>query len=253
MNKKKFYDDHKNFACRTITEYFLSPGIKCKFDILKENIGSERHFKNAIDLGCSGNSFLYFLENAWNKSFFDLADFPLRQFSKILTWHPLCGDLIRLPYRNECFDFVSALDVLEHIKNDEDAVSEISRVLKRNGIVIITVPHRMKYYTNQDHLIGHYRRYEINQIISLFKKYNLAHIRSFGVYGQLMRIAEIQSANPEKIEISLLNLRARFESNPVFRKIWSVVVKMSAKIMKIDVKYHSLTKIMNIAFIFIKQ
>ena len=75
------------------------------------------------------------------------------------------------------------------------------------GIVVITVPHRMKYYSKQDQLIGHYRRYEINQIISLFKKYSLSHMRTFGVYGQFMRIAEIQSFNPEKTEENLMNLR----------------------------------------------
>ena len=57
---------------------------------------------------------------------------------------------------------------------------------------------RMKFYTYQDRLIGHYRRYEIEQLNSLFKKYNLLNVKTFGVYGKFMKIADIQSINPEK-------------------------------------------------------
>ncbi len=253
MNEKRFYEEHKNFSCRTISEYYLSPGIRCKFDILKEFIGSRRHFKNGIDLGCSGNSFLYFLDNISHKSYFDLASFPLKQYSNVKFWHPICGDLTKLPYRNGSFDFLSALDVLEHVKDDELAISEMSRILKRKGICVITVPHRKKYYTQQDRLIGHYRRYEINQINQLCKKYDLINIRTFGIYGQLMRIADIQSTNPEKAEESLQKLRTRYASDPVFQKSWNFAIKISSKVMKLDAKFHSLEKIMNIGFIYIKQ
>ncbi|MHA1291975.1 MAG: class I SAM-dependent methyltransferase [Promethearchaeota archaeon] len=248
-NKKKFYEEHRNFSYRTLYEYYISPGIKCKFDLLKENIGSKIQFQNGIDLGCSGNSFLNFLNNIYQKSFFDIANYPLKQYIAKKLWHPICGDLTKLPYRTESFDFVCALDVLEHIKNDELAVLEISRILKVKGIAVITVPHRMKYYTKQDKLIGHYRRYELNQIKNLFEKYSLKIIRIFGVYGQLMRIADFQSKNPEKIETNLLKLRKRYNTDEIFRKLWNFVIKISSKVMKIDAKYQPLKKIMNIAII----
>ena len=220
---------------------------------MKENISSKRLFLCGIDLGSSGNSILSFLDKVKHKSFFDIANLPLTQYIDENIWHPLCGDLITLPYRAESFDFVSALDVLEHIKDDELAVSEISRILKKNGVAVITVPHRMKYYTNQDKIIGHYRRYEINQILSIFNKFDLRNLKIFGVYGRLMIIADIQSTNPKKIEENLLNLRNRYESSILFRKFWNIIVRILSKFMKIDAKYHSLKKVMNIAFIFKKQ
>ncbi len=252
MNKKQFYEAHKNFSERGISEYFISPGIKCKFDILKEIIGVKRNFLNGIDLGSSGNSILYFLNNILRKSFFDLANLPLNQYLNHKCWYPICGDLIKLPYRDEIFDFICALDVLEHIKDDQLAVSEISRILKKEGVVIITVPHEMKFYTHQDKLIGHYRRYEINQIISLFSEYNLTNIRTFGVYGRLMKISDIQYYNPKKAEENLSRLRERYISDPVFRKFWKIFNKISSRIMKIDAKYGSLKKMMNIGLIFKK-
>ena len=50
------------------------------------------------------------------------------------------GDATRLPFQNETFDRIIASEVLEHIYNDEDALSELFRVLKPQGILAITVP-----------------------------------------------------------------------------------------------------------------
>jgi len=250
---KDFYDKHRNFSCRTLIENNISPGIKCKFDILKANLNTKKLFNNALDLGSSGNSFLSLLENVKNKTFLDIAELPLKQYKYKITGHPVCSDLKKLPFRNESFDFVSALDVLEHIKDDHVAVSEMSRILKNAGIAVITVPHRMKYYTNQDRLICHYRRYEVDELVNLFRKFNLIHLKTFGIYGQLMRISDVQSANPNNIEENIANLRYRYENNQTFRKIWNLIVKILSKLMKIDAKYQSLKKIMNIALIFKKN
>ncbi len=249
---RDFYDKHKNFSFRTLSEYCISPGIRCKFDLLKENINTKRKFSQGIDLGSSGNSFLSFLDNVEYKSYYDIAKLPLTQYIREKKGYPLCGDLIKLPYKDETFDFISALDVLEHIKDDDLAASEICRILKKNGILVLTVPHRMKFYSYQDKLIGHYRRYEVEQMISLFKNSTLKLLKIFGVYGRLMRIADIQSKNPKKVEKSIIDLRKRYESNTMFRKLWNIFVKITSKIMKFDAKYHSLENIMNIAFIFKK-
>jgi len=253
MNSRKFYENHKNLSCRTLYEYYISPGIRCKFDLIKEHLNPNLIFKNGIDLGSSGNSFLYFVENVINKSFYDIVSIPLKQYIHQERLYPVCGDIAKLPFQDKTYDFVSALDVLEHVRNDELAISEISRILKHDGIAIITVPHMMKYYTSQDKLIGHYRRYEISQVLSRFKSQDLKCVDMFGVYGQMMRIADIQSVNPEKTEESLMNLRSRYETSVLFRSCWNIFVRIGSRIMKIDAKYQPLKKIMNIAFIFKKK
>jgi SAM-dependent methyltransferase len=250
---KDFYDQHKNFSFRTLSEYYISPGIRCKFNILEETIGHTRRFLCGIDLGSSGNSILLFLNNFNHKSFLDIASLPLKQYKDDKKHHPLCGDLVNLPYRDQSFDFVSALDVLEHIKDDKLAISEISRILKKNGIVLITVPYHMKYYSTQDRIIGHFRRYELDQIISHFNTFNLINLKSFGIYGRLMLIADIQSTNPKKMEKNIINLRDKYESNLIFREFWNIIVKIFSKLMKLDAKYSSNHRIRNIGLIFIKK
>ncbi len=49
-------------------------------------------------------------------------------------------DIQSLPFQNESFDGVIANHVLEHVCDDEKALSEIMRVLKPNGWAVLQVP-----------------------------------------------------------------------------------------------------------------
>jgi SAM-dependent methyltransferase len=49
-------------------------------------------------------------------------------------------DLQQLPFDDATYDFVFASHVLEHIANDKQAISEIRRILKPNGIAVLPVP-----------------------------------------------------------------------------------------------------------------
>ena len=50
------------------------------------------------------------------------------------------GDATCLPFRDASFDRIIASEVLEHIHNDEEALKELFRVLKPDGILAVTVP-----------------------------------------------------------------------------------------------------------------
>lgn len=50
------------------------------------------------------------------------------------------GSLTQLPFSNQNFDCCLASEVLEHIEDDRKAVSEIARVLKPGGMLLISVP-----------------------------------------------------------------------------------------------------------------
>ena len=247
---------------RTLSDYNISPGIRCKFDLILKNLGILRSNINALEIGCSGDSFLSFYDNILHKSLLDIATTPLKQYilknerlnnNFNFKMHPICADMIQLPYQENKFDLIFALDVLEHIKNDKSAVKEIKRVIKPRGVVLITVPHRKKYYTKQDVIIGHYRRYEINELKQIFSEFGMKEIKTFGIYGQMMQISKIQSANPEKIERNLLKLRVKYENNPVFRKFWKKFVKFCSILMKLDATYRPIGSAMNIAMIFQKK
>ncbi|HPG38732.1 MAG TPA: methyltransferase domain-containing protein [bacterium] len=50
------------------------------------------------------------------------------------------ADLRKLPFADASYDFVFASHVLEHIREDTQAVAEIARVLKPGGLAILPVP-----------------------------------------------------------------------------------------------------------------
>ncbi|MDD1755573.1 MAG: class I SAM-dependent methyltransferase, partial [Methanomassiliicoccales archaeon] len=47
-----------------------------------------------------------------------------------------------LPFPSETFDRVIMLDVLEHVPSEELALSEVERVLKHGGKLVLSVPHK---------------------------------------------------------------------------------------------------------------
>jgi SAM-dependent methyltransferase len=57
------------------------------------------------------------------------------------------------------FDTVVLVNVLEHIKDDRMALSELSRVIAPGGCILIFVPALQFLMSNLDTLLGHHRRY----------------------------------------------------------------------------------------------
>lgn len=50
------------------------------------------------------------------------------------------ADIVDLPFKDAEYDFIYASHVLEHIKEDSTAISEIRRVLKPDGVAVLPVP-----------------------------------------------------------------------------------------------------------------
>lgn len=51
------------------------------------------------------------------------------------------ASIYHLPYPNNHFDSIICTEVLEHLTDDLQGLLELRRVLKRNGLILITVPH----------------------------------------------------------------------------------------------------------------
>ncbi len=56
--------------------------------------------------------------------------------------HYVRGDALRLPFRDDAFDVVFGLDVLEHVADEDCLVAEAVRVLRPRGRLILTAPSR---------------------------------------------------------------------------------------------------------------
>ena len=75
-----------------------------------------------------------------NKGQLTMSDICRRKISPFV----LC-DATNLPFKDDSFDLVTILHVIEHIKNDEAALRDIYRVLKKNGTALIVTPNANRF------------------------------------------------------------------------------------------------------------
>jgi len=78
----------------------------------------------------------------------------------------------------ESFDSIFALNVVEHIFDDQMAVSNCYKLLKPGGQLVILVPAYQWLFNNLDTHLEHYRRYTRKRLESLFLTSNFSIIRS---------------------------------------------------------------------------
>jgi len=65
----------------------------------------------------------------------------------------------------ELFDMIVAFDVLEHIENDVEAISNINQMLAKNGIMVLSVPQHMFLWGKLDEIVKHKRRYSRKELL----------------------------------------------------------------------------------------
>ena len=113
-------------------------------------------------------------EQAFYKRFKKLSNI---QYDTIGINSPLAmikADICDLPIKDNTYDFILCNHVLEHILDDNKAISELYRVLKKDGVGIFQVPIDMKKeFTFQDDSITDKK--ERNKI---FGQYD--HVRVYG-------------------------------------------------------------------------
>jgi SAM-dependent methyltransferase len=127
----------------------------------------------ALDVGCGvGANTLLALEHADSLVALDDSATALR-FARGAIADRRCrwvsGDAARLPFADQQFDLVLALDVLEHIDDDAAAAAELLRVLRPGGLACIFVPALRALWGLQDRISHHRRRYaagELRQLVA---------------------------------------------------------------------------------------
>lgn len=97
------------------------------------------------------------------------VDFAPEKYGHIKDIIPVSVNMESIPFDDETFDLVYNSHVLEHVSDDNKAMSELYRVLKKGGVCIVIVPMsknyetlekeeyntpelRLKYYYQEDHL-----------------------------------------------------------------------------------------------------
>jgi|TARA_B100000745_G_scaffold123483_2_gene80189 SAM-dependent methyltransferase len=117
--------------------------------------------------------------------FVDISRFALSKLSE-KGGKTVQSSVCALPFADNSFDLVCALDIIEHVEDDHAAMREIARVAKTGAVVILSTPLHPSWWTQFDDFVGHYRRYEPERIRSLLKEYGL-NVSKSAVFGMKPR------------------------------------------------------------------
>lgn len=64
------------------------------------------------------------------------------------------------------YDVVCALDVIEHLADDHEAIRWIGNLLQPGGLLIATVPAYQWLFSDHDRALGHFRRYTRPRLVA---------------------------------------------------------------------------------------
>jgi len=114
---------------------------------------------------------------------------PLRQRGG----RTVIGPISALPFQDATFDLVCALDIVEHVDDDERALSELARVCMPGATLLLSTPLHPSRWTSFDDFVGHRRRYEPHELLGKLAANELVVERSaiFGMRPRSSRLVDV--------------------------------------------------------------
>lgn len=103
------------------------------------------------------------------------------------------GKVNALPFADGAFDLVCALDIIEHVEDDDSALAELSRVARSGGVLLISTPLHPLLWNAFDDFVGHKRRYEPPNLLAKLAQHGLVVERSapFGMQPRSSRLLDL--------------------------------------------------------------
>jgi SAM-dependent methyltransferase len=125
------------------------------------------------------------------------------------------GAAEELPYEDETFDLVTALDVVEHLDDDMAGLKEFRRVLRADGRILLFVPAFMFLWGVQDDVSHHRRRYTLPELLRVVREAgfeieratyaNITFFLPILAVRKIMRWTGLRTETENSIGISALN------------------------------------------------
>jgi SAM-dependent methyltransferase len=162
-----------------------------------------------LDFGCGAMPYKTLFINATQYIGVDIENPRLDHNDKDLVIY----DGERLPFADNEFDCVFSTQVLEHVPNFHLSFSEITRVIKPNGHILLSVP-----FCFPEHSIPFdYRRFSIYEIKKTLEEFNfeIIEIEKLGSFTEV--IAQLKAL----YWMDQLKLK---KGNKVFCKIWHFAI-----------------------------
>ena len=110
-------------------------------------------------------------------------------------------------YKDESFDVIICSHILEHVKSDTKAMSELKRILKKDGSLLILVPIIDKDVFDEDVNVKdeaeRWRRFAQNDHVRLYSKSDfIKRLKESGLQVKQLKPKEVRILSPKKMGIN---------------------------------------------------
>ena len=143
---RKFYDSWTPETFPSYIKTLMDLEEKLVVSIIEslEEYGDIKRKKGIVlDCGCGFGSY-YSLTKDLNTLYLDLSYNQLKRFGKKygLRSNRICGDILNLPFKDNTFDLILCINILEHVVDIDRALKELHRVLKDEGVLLVVAVNR---------------------------------------------------------------------------------------------------------------
>jgi methionine biosynthesis protein MetW len=199
-----------------------------------------------LDFGCGdgGTAGKVILERGCNYTGVDVSEKAIRHARHRGLDAKLIDDAASLPFEEESFDAVLAIEVLEHLFLPQLAVAEVHRVLKPRGVFVLSVPN-VAYWRRRLDLAVLGRWNPFGDDLSVEQPWRDPHIRFFnpGSMRRLLAMAGFQDVDVGGHGGAILRdipIARRFwrgEASPLFRVVEQrIPALLAARVEAIAIK-----------------
>lgn len=100
------------------------------------------------------------------------------------------ANITALPFADGTFDLVCALDIVEHVDDDDRAIAQLARVAAPGAALLLSAPLHPAQWNAFDDFVGHRRRYEPARLHALLTAHGFA-VEHSAVYGMQPRSSRL--------------------------------------------------------------
>jgi len=157
-----------------------------------------------LDLACATGGSMRFLGDYGSIRGVDISEETIRLCAARGIDTIVRGDALKLPFADGSFDVVLALDAFEHFEDDGLAMSEVFRVMRKGGLLVVTVPAFMSLWSPHDEAYHHYRRYRKAQLRGRLERAGFATERmsysSMLLFLPVLLLRRLRSLRPRPVD-----------------------------------------------------
>lgn len=164
---KKLYDTYQKIE---MTHWWFVGRRQLIYQTLQKFLPVKERIK-ILDIGCNAGVLVQRLQQkGYNTYGYDFSSEAINYGRSRGIKNLKVSSLENMPYHNNEFDAIICLDLIEHIKDDQGALRMIDKVVRDNGLVIITVPVLKCLWGLQDEVAHHFRRYNKRELLFKIKE-----------------------------------------------------------------------------------